>query len=197
MTASTSLDPEQIREFVIAGHGNLTKVQAMLADEPALLNAAQEWRPGDTETAVQGASHVGNRAITEYLLAQGAPQAIYTAAMLGNRQEVEAILATDPAAIDTRGAHGIPLLAHAVFSGDVGLVSLLVERGATAGDSMALSNAVGRQDVKMVRWLLENTDPDLAWKNFQGNTVLDTALVGGATDVADALRAYGAEAGES
>jgi hypothetical protein len=31
---------DQIREFVIAGHGDLPKVQAMLADNPALLNAA-------------------------------------------------------------------------------------------------------------------------------------------------------------
>lgn len=196
MTADPNLDPEEVREFVIAGHGNLPKVQAMLAANPALLNAAQEWRPGDTETALQGAAHVGNRAIAEYLLAQGAPLAIPTAAMLGRRTEVEAMLAAEPEAIHTHGAHGISLLAHAVFSGDIGLVSLLVERGATEGASLALANAVARRDVPMVRWLLENTDPDLAWQNHQGRTVLDTALAMEATDVADALRAYGAEPGE-
>jgi hypothetical protein len=77
------LSPEWVREFVIAGHGDLAKVQAMLSETPSLLNAAHEWKPGDTETAIQGASHVGNAAIAEYLLAWNAPLAIYTAAMLG------------------------------------------------------------------------------------------------------------------
>lgn len=194
MTQSPALDPEQVREFVIAGHGNLVRVKELLAENPALLNAANEWRPGDTETAIQGASHVGNRPIAEYLLGQGAPDAIYTAAMLGDRARVEAILSADPETIHIHGAHSIPLLPHAVFSGDVGLVAMLYERGATEGDSMALSNAVSRRDVAMVRWLLENADPDLTWKNFQDKTVLDTAMAMGADDVADALRAYGAEA---
>jgi len=30
---------EQVREFVIAGHGNLEKVRQMLAENPKLLNA--------------------------------------------------------------------------------------------------------------------------------------------------------------
>ena len=85
MTDATPLAPEQIREFVIAGHGNLAAVQALLAAEPRLLNVANEWSPGDTETAIQGAAHVGSRAVAEYLLAQGAPLELPTAAMLGRR----------------------------------------------------------------------------------------------------------------
>lgn len=195
MTETTIPDPALVREFVIAGHGNLDRVREMLAQEPALLNVANEWRPGDTETALQGASHVGNRTIAEFLLAQGAPNAITTAAMLGDRATVEAMLTADPAAIHARGAHGISLLAHAAWSGDVGLVAMLYQRGATEGESMALAHAVARRDVPLVKWMLEYADPDLGWKNFQGQTVLDTALTMGATDVADALRAYGAEAG--
>ena len=197
MTSETTpdLNPDTVREFVIAGHGNLDRVREMLAANPALLNAANEWRPGDTETAIQAASHVGSRPIAEFLLAQGAPQAIYTAAMLGNRAEIERILEDDPEAIHTLGAHRIPLLPHAVFSGDVALVATLVEHGATTGDSMALAHAVALGNVPMVKWLLENTDPDLAWKNFQEQTVLDMALASGAQDVVDALRAYGAEPG--
>jgi ankyrin repeat protein len=195
MTETTLLDPALVREFVIAGHGNLERVREMLAEEPALLNAVNEWRPGDTETALQGASHVGNRAIAEYLLAQGAPNAITTAAMLGDRTTVEAMLAADPDLIHARGAHDISLLAHVAWSGDMGLMAMLYQRGATAGESMALAHAVARGDVATVKWMLEFADPDLAWKNYQGQTVLDTALATGATDVADALRSYGAEEG--
>ena len=73
---------EQVREFVIAGHGNFAKVKQMLAAQPSLLNQANEWRPGDRETAVQAAAHVGNRPIAEYLLDQGAPLAICRASTL-------------------------------------------------------------------------------------------------------------------
>src|SRR4051812_25697281 len=70
---TSEIHADQIREFVIAGHGNLEKVKQMLAIHPELLNIANVWRPGDTETALQGASHVGNREIAEYLLSLGAP----------------------------------------------------------------------------------------------------------------------------
>jgi hypothetical protein len=166
---------EEIRDFVIAGHGNLEKVQEMLASRPILLNLAHEWRPGDWETALQGAAHVGNRAIAEYLLAQGAPLEITTAAMLGQQEEVEEFLRADTNNINATGAHGISLLSHAALSGDVALVESLFGRGATTGASLALSLAVSRNDLAMVRWLLDHAAPDLAWKNFQGKTVLETA----------------------
>lgn len=193
MTSEPTLHPDTVRAFVIAGHGDMTSVREMLAVEPALLNMAHEWGPGDTETALQAAAHVGDRAIAEYLLAQGAPNDITTAAMLGDRSTVEAMLADDPDLIAAVGAHSISLLAHAAWSGDVGLVAMLTARGATRDDSMALSHAVTRRSLPLVRWLLEEADPDLAWENFQGQTVLDTALALDAQEVADLLRAYGAE----
>src|SRR5688572_1046420 len=112
---STTIPPsgEEIREFVIAGHGNLDKVKTMLAERPALLNLSHEWRPGDTETALQGAAHVGSRPVAEYLLSQGAPLDICTAAMLGDQEKVEFFLQRDPRIIDAMGAHGISLLTHA------------------------------------------------------------------------------------
>lgn len=188
-----TLDTDLVREFVIAGHGDLARVRELLAEEPALLNAANEWRPGDAETAVQAAAHVGNRDIAEYLLAQGAPLELCTAAMLGRRDEIERALAAAPDAIHARGAHGIPLLSHAAFSGDVALVALLYERGATDGQTMALGNAVSAHHKAVVAWLLENADPDLAATNYQGKTALDIALESGYGELADLLRAYGAE----
>lgn len=192
MTAPLPPSAEEVREFVIAGHGNLDKVKKMLAEQPALLNMSHEWRPGDRETALQGAAHVGSRPVAEYLLAQGAPLDICTAAMLGQRESVEYFLQRDPRSINAMGAHGISLLAHATLSGDVKLVEMLFERGATTGSSLALSLAVARGDVKMSRWLLKHATPDLYFKNFQGKTVLEIATEEGNTEIADLLKAQGA-----
>ncbi len=179
MTDSPTFSPETIRTFVIAGHGNLPKVKHMLADEPGLLNVAQEWRPGDTETALQAAAHVGSRPVAEFLLEQGAPLDICTAAMLGRRDDVAAFLANDPAQIQAHGAHFIPLLTHAVLSGDPELVAWLYDEGARGSTDLALSMAVGRGDVTLARWLLENTEPDTGWTNMQGKTALDIARESG------------------
>lgn len=188
------LSAEVVREFVIAGHGSLTRVRELLAVEPGLLNAANEWGPGDTETAIQGAAHTGQAAIAEFLLGCGAPLEICTAAMLGRREAVEALLAADATAIDSRGAHGIPLLSHAAFSGDAALVAALHERGARAGASLALANAVSAGHRDVVVWLLENAAPDVGWRNWQGKTVLDVALEQGDESIAAALRDHGAVA---
>ena len=167
--------PEEIRDFVIAGHGDFDKVKTLLAAHPELLNLAYPWSETDSETAIQAASHVGHIALAEFLLAQGAPLAIYTAAMLGRRDAVDAMLAADPGLAKVCGAHGIPLLPHAAMCGDVALVSALHAAGATDGASSALIFAVARRHADLAAWLLANAAPDLAWKNFQGKTALDIA----------------------
>ena len=131
--------PEAFQEFVISGHGNLEKVQQMLSEQPKLLLLCHEWKPNDTETAIQGAAHVGSRSVAKYLLAQGAPMEICTVAMLGRRNEIELFLQEDPASIQATGAHGILLMTHAVLSGDVALTEWLLSSGANLGMSAALS----------------------------------------------------------
>jgi ankyrin repeat protein len=192
MAASTELTTEQIREFVLAGHGNLARVKEMLAETPALLNAAYQWQDNDYETALQAAAHVGNRPIAEYLLAQGAPLDICTAAMLGRQAEVERFVAGDPTQINAVGAHGISLLTHAALSGDLALVQWLYAHGARAGMSAALHNAVSQGHEELVRWLLQHGDADLGWKNFQGKTALMIATERGWEPIAQLLRAHGA-----
>jgi uncharacterized protein len=169
------MDTDQIKAFVIAGHGNLETVKTMLEAEPKLLNEAFEWRPGDFETALQGAAHVGNVDIAEYLLQKGAPLELPSAAMLGRRDFIEQMLEANPDAIHTTGAHGITLLTHAAISGDTALVSSLYERGATGGADMALNLAVDCGYRDTVKYLLENAGPDLNWKNFKGLTALEIA----------------------
>jgi len=179
---------EQVREFVIAGHGNLPRVQELLAAMPALLTIAYEWGPGDTETALQGAAHVGNAPIAEYLLAQGAPLDICTAAMLGRRDDVQRFLESEPHSARAHGAHGIPLLAHAAFSGDTELVGELYRKGARDGAEPALLNAIGRGHTELARWLLEHAAPDLSWQNFRGQAALDVATSSGAEELVQLLR---------
>ena len=111
------LAADVVRAFVIAGHGDLDKVKAMLAETPEVVNATWDWGGGDFETALGGAAHVGQREIALYLLAHGARFDLYAAAMLGQLDAVKVVLEANPAARFTPGAHGIPLMAHALRGG--------------------------------------------------------------------------------
>jgi hypothetical protein len=124
------LDDDLVREFVIAGHGNLDKVKEMLAQQSALLNATWDWGGGDWETALGGASHVGNQPIAEYLLSKGARMDVFCAVMLGKMEIVKAFLADDSKVVDLKGPHGISLLRHARAGKQEAIVAMLVERGA-------------------------------------------------------------------
>ena len=124
------LDADQVREFVIAGHGDLDKVKAMLAQQPAFINATWDWGGGDWETALGGASHMGNKPIAEYLLAHGARMDVFCATMMGKTEIVRAFLADDPKVVDLKGPHGIPLVRHAQAGKQDALVEMLVAAGA-------------------------------------------------------------------
>jgi len=184
---------EQIREFVIAGHGNLEKVRQMLAENPQLLSASYQWNDNDRETAIQAAAQVGNAQVARYLLDNGAPLEICTAAMLGQRDEVERRLEEDPRSASATGAHGIPLLPHAVWSGNLELVQLAYSHGAKSGTTLALHNAVAKGSYEIARWLLENAKPDIGSKNFQGKTPLMVATERKDEKMAQLLSGHGAK----
>jgi hypothetical protein len=113
-----ALDPALVEEFVSKAHGDLDAVQALLASEPALLNAAWDWGAGDWETGLGAAAHMGRRDIALFLLERGARTDIFAAAMLGEVEVVRAMLTAWPALRDAPGPHGIPLLAHAKAGGE-------------------------------------------------------------------------------
>jgi hypothetical protein len=121
-------DPELVREFVIAGHANLDRTRELLDQHPTLVNAAWDWGGGDWETALGGASHMGNHAIAELLLARGARMDVFCAAMTGKIEIVRAFLADDPKVVDLKGPHGIPLLRHAQAGKQQAVIDLLAER---------------------------------------------------------------------
>ncbi len=111
--------------------------------------------------------------------------------MLGQREEVERRIRDKPENINSKGAHGIPLLPHAVWSGDLELVQFLFRNGANAGSSSALHNAVTRGYYDLVVWLIENASPDLNSKNFQGKSPLSVAIERKQETIAQLLRGRG------
>jgi hypothetical protein len=117
MERKPALPAELVKEFVAKAHGDLARVQELLAQEPALANAAWDWGGGDWETGLGAAAHIGRRDIACCLLDHGARIDLFAAAMLGKLEIVQAVLADFPEARHIPGPHGIPLLAHAQAGG--------------------------------------------------------------------------------
>lgn len=124
-------DPKLIREMVGVSHRDLKRVREIAAQNPALVRAGIDWGFGDWETALGAASHVGNREIAEFLLASGAAPTIFSAAMLGQLEVVQAMVKAEPGVQRRLGPHGIPLLAHAKAGGEkaAGVLQYLTELG--------------------------------------------------------------------
>jgi hypothetical protein len=112
------LDKELVKQFVIAGHGDLDKVKELLQQQPGLLNACWDWGGGDFETALEGAGHVGRKDIAQFLLDNGARMNLFCAAMLGRLDIVKTTLAAFPNLKTSKGPHGLQLLHHARKGGD-------------------------------------------------------------------------------
>ncbi len=120
-----------VKEFVIAGHGDFAKVQAMLKDTPNLIYTKFDWGNGDYEAAIEGAGHVGNKEIANYLLESGSRVTLYILTMLGKTALVKPVLEAYPSLIHAKGPHGFTLLHHAKVGGKDGeeLYAYLQEKG--------------------------------------------------------------------
>ncbi len=118
MEPKPALEAKLVQEFVGNAHGDLNRVQELLAQEPMLINATWDWGGGDFETALGAASHMGRKDIANFLLERGARLDIFAATMLGKLEIVKATLTAFPDAIKIPGPHGIPLIAHAQAGGE-------------------------------------------------------------------------------
>lgn len=67
----------EIKEFVEAAHGDLPKVQRLLAENPELLNM-----PNGNETALGAACQMRRADIISYLVEQGAEMTLSAACVL-------------------------------------------------------------------------------------------------------------------
>ncbi|MEO8356985.1 MAG: ankyrin repeat domain-containing protein [Chloroflexota bacterium] len=118
MEPKPPLEPSLVQEFVGNSHGDLHRVQELLAQEPALINASWDWGAGDFETGLGAAAHMGRKDIADFLLENGARLDLFAAAMPGKLDCVKAALSAFPDAIKTPVPHGIPLIAHTKAGGD-------------------------------------------------------------------------------
>lgn len=192
---SHELSQETINEFVTAAHYDLPRVQAMLADKPELLNENAQW----FETPIQAAAHVGNQPIVNFLLDQGAPLDICTAAMLGRADEVRAQLDDDPELAYATGAHSIPVLYYPAITGHLDIAQMLLDAGADInfedGGNTPLHGAALTGQTAMVQWLLDH-DANPYAKDFDGQTPLDRAEANGHAEAAALLRPFFDTSGE-
>jgi hypothetical protein len=106
-----------VKEIVGVSHNNLARVKELVQQHQTLAKASWEWGFGDWETALGAASHVGQRAIAEFLIENGAHPTIFSATMLGQVEIVKAFAASMPNILSLRGPHGIPLINHARAGG--------------------------------------------------------------------------------
>jgi hypothetical protein len=110
-------NPALVREVVGVSHRDLKRVQELVERQPALARASIDWGFGDWETCIDAASHVGNKPIADFLLANGARPTIFSAAMMGQLDVVKAFIAARPGVQRTLGAHGLTLMWHAKQGG--------------------------------------------------------------------------------
>ncbi len=108
--------------------------------------------------------------------------------MLGRAEAVAAMLPTEP-----RGAHGIPLLYHAVTTGHTDVAEMLLALGAEiyggAGSSPALHGAITPAPLAGQVRVFGRADPNVL--NHDSQTPLAAALARQRDDLAAVLRAHG------
>lgn len=186
------IDLEVAKAFVSAGHRDLEKVKELFGQHPLILNALVDLGKGDWESALGAASHVGNKEIAQFLIEAGARPDIFCAAMMGARDVVLSTIKFSPQAANARGPHGLMLLYHVGYSGDVTVAEALAphitERARHC--NQALQTATLRGHTEFVAWLLKNGVDNPNLKAF-GKTPLDVATEKGFTDLAELLRTHG------
>jgi hypothetical protein len=111
-------DPDLVKEIVGVSHSNLARVKELVSARPALARASWDWGYGDWETPIDAASHVGNRPIADYLIANGARPTIFTAVMMGQLALVKTWVESRPGLERMRGPHGLTMVAHARAGGE-------------------------------------------------------------------------------
>nr|WP_298926343.1 hypothetical protein [uncultured Allomuricauda sp.] len=122
---------ELILEFVLAAHKSFDETKKILEKYPLLLNCASQFKKGDFETAVGGASHMGRRDIVDFLVSKGARLDIFNYAFLGYDDFIKKMVTDYPHLLHSYGPHGFTLLHHAQVGKRTELVVWLQSKGLT------------------------------------------------------------------
>jgi hypothetical protein len=123
------LDMKLVKDFVVAGHKNLPLVKEMLHEHPNLIYSRYDWGNGDFEEAIEGAGHLGNKEIANFLISRGARVNLFVLTMLGKTNLVKPVLEAYPELVFAKGPHGFTLLHHAKMGEANELHDFLIEKG--------------------------------------------------------------------
>ena len=188
-----------VKDWIVKAHQRKIDVmKGLLEREPALLQSSWDWGAGDFESAIQAAAHTGSRDMALFLIDRGARFDLFAAAMLGQLAAFKAAVETYPATLQVRGAHGIPLLSHAI-QGEAaarGVLDYLLARGVdvnarSRNGSTPLMAAVQTGQGEIVRLLLSK-GADAKVKAANGGTALALGLKRGDAAIIQALKDAGA-----
>ena len=177
------MDRALVDELVGNCHGNLARVKQILDEHPELINVSATWK----ETPVEAAAQMGNRAIIDYLVGQGAPVDFFTALVLTQLDRVRKELAADPALANSRGVHELPALYFAAIGGSVAAADMLLAAGADvnakAEAAAPLHGAVMGGNREMVSFLIES-GADVSLTDYRGRDARSLATEMGRTELA-------------
>ena len=152
----TGLPQEFINEFVRLSHLDVERVKHLYKLAPGLLAARATW----DELPIEAAAHMGLVPLAEFLADQGSPVSTCTAAVLGLRNRVEALLKADANCLQERGAHDIPLLAYTAWGQErLDIAESLLKSGAdlraTGLGLTTLHVAAMRGHIELAKLLLD------------------------------------------
>ena len=166
------------QEFVGASHFNMERVEAMLAEDSGLAKAAWDWGFGDWETALGAASHTGQIAIVELLIAHGARPDLFTLATLDRIDAVRGILESVPNADALEGPHSISLYRHAAAGKAARVMEYLDAKGLNPPNPFETDHEAAKPLVGTYAWSLAEADRfEVAW--FDRFTCLQLKRAGG------------------
>lgn len=124
-----AFDIKLVKDFVVAGHKNLALLKEMLQEHPNLIYCRYDWGNGDFEEAIEGAGHLGNKEIANYLISAGARVNLFVLTMLGKTDLVKPTLEAYPQLVFAKGPHGFTLLHHAKVGEAKELYDYLDDKG--------------------------------------------------------------------
>lgn len=124
-------DKDQIYELVLAAHRDVDQTRTILDKSPLLINCTNQFKKGDFETALGGASHMGRKDIADLLISRGARWDIFSLTFLGHTEFVKSMIQSYPQFLHAPGPHGFTLLHHAVVGKHTDFASWLKDQGLT------------------------------------------------------------------
>ncbi len=183
----------RLNRMVGASHGNFDAVREWVAATPELAFAISS----QDEMTVEAAAHVGRADLVQFFLERGLPQSLPTSLVAGDLKRAAKLLDADPAAIDERGPHDLPLTFYPSFAGgSLDAAALLVERGIDiAAERMGVTALhvaarLGHAELAEL-WLEAGADPAARTRDEAAATPLDLARQQGHQRIVALLEARG------